>query len=359
MRLTLLKSNKSIVGFDDRPFLLIGIPVIALMVEIILFGADIFSDDKASPLVCYGVSLYYTFFFWIAFRQAFVYLTRKMPGDHEVRKRQIFTSLLGILGFFVLDLVLSGFLVLIADPLAADKESPNFVVKSITSLVFTLLIMSFYESLYLAVKIGKHALEKEKLLRENTLSQLAGLRAQINPHFLFNSLNTLSQLIYEDAQKAEQYVLKMAMVYRHMLDESGETLTLLSQELKYIGAYQFLLNERFGDAIQFVEEIPQDALLRYVVPLGLQIVIENCVKHNAATADQPLTIHMYISNQGDYLCVDNNILPKPGIIDSPGLGLKNIQRRYAFFTTQPVTTHQEGGKFKVCLPLLVSKEIVK
>lgn len=359
MSITLLPSNKPIVGFDDRPFLLIGIPVIALMVEIILFGADIFSDARAAPLVCYGVSLYYTFFFWIAFRQVYVYLIRKMPEDHEVRKRQITTSLLGILGFFVLDLLLTGFLALIADPLTADKESPNFVVKTITSLVFTLLIMSFYESLYLAVKIGKHALEKEKLLRENTLSQLAGLRAQINPHFLFNSLNTLSQLIYEDAQKAEQYVVKMAMVYRHMLDESGETLTPLSQELKYIGAYQFLLKERFGEAIQFVDEIPEAARSRYVVPLALQIVLENCVKHNAATPDRPLTIRIYISNHGDCLCVDNNVLPKPAIIDSPGLGLKNIQRRYAFFTAQPVTTHQEGGVFTVCLPLLVSKEIVK
>nr|HRD08464.1 histidine kinase [Saprospiraceae bacterium] len=165
--------------------------------------------------------------------------------------------------------------------------------------------------------------------------------------------------IYEDTQKAEQYVLKMAMVYRHMLDESGETLTLLSQELKYIGAYQFLLKERFGDAIQFVEDIPQEVRSRFVVPLGLQIVLENCVKHNAATAEQPLTIHMYISKQGDCLCVDNNILPKPAIIDSPGLGLKNIQRRYAFFTTQPVTIHEDGVKFTVCLPLLVSKEIVK
>ena len=359
MHLSLFKSNKPTVGFDDRPFLLIGIPVIALMIEIILFGADIFSDAKSSPLVCYGVSLYYTFFFWIAFRQVYVYLIRKMPEDHEVRKRQIFTSLLGILGFFILDLVLSGFLTLIADPLTGGKESPNFVVKSITSLVFTLLIMSFYESLYLAVKVGKHALEKEKLLRDNTLSQLAGLRAQINPHFLFNSLNTLSQLIYEDAQKAEQYVLKMAMVYRHMLDESGETLTLLSQELKYIGAYQFLLKERFGDALRFVENLSEVAKNRYVVPLSLQIVLENCVKHNAATTDQPLIIRIYISNQGDYICIENNILPKPGIIDSPGLGLKNIQRRYAFFTTQPVAIHEDGVKFTVCLPLLVSKEIVK
>ena len=145
MRLTLLKSNKvhrRVLTTD--PSCWSAYPSLPWWWRSFFFGQNIFSDARAAPLVCYGVSLYYTFFFWIAFRQVYVYLIRKMPEDHEVRKRRNLHLAVGHTRFLYSDLVLSGF----PDPHCRspyrDKESPNFVVNSFTSLVFfTLLIMSF------------------------------------------------------------------------------------------------------------------------------------------------------------------------------------------------------------------------
>lgn len=350
--MNIFKSKKDIIGFDDRWLVLIGIPIVALIVDVMLYGSNLINPDLEMLKLCYPVGLYFTAMLWLSFREMLCILIRKFPSDMDVRKRQLISIFAIILGFFVLDFILSTFLMILANNSRIHIIEPNFILKTIASLIFSFLIFGIYEGIYLTSRLGKNLLEKEKLIKENVMSQLSGLRSQINPHFLFNSLNTLSTLVHEDAQRADQFVAKLAKVYRYMLDTNEDTLVTLEDELGYLEAYRHLLKERFGDNLIFTEEIHPSILKKYIVPLSLQITFENCVKHNVATKTQPLTISLHTSANHERICIRNNKQKMNFNTPSTGVGLENIKQRYIYFSDKKVIIKDEKDYFQVCLPLL-------
>lgn len=174
------------------------------------------------------------------------------------------------------------------------------------------------------------------LQKENLQSQFEVLKQQVNPHFLFNSLNVLTSLIKLDPDLAERFSEQLSKVYRYVLENKDFELVDLNTELSFLDAYIFLLNIRFVDKLKVTIDIPPQRRNDQIIPLAMQLLIENAIKHNIMTKTDPLQIDIFIDSE-HYLNIVNNLQERPSQLVSTGVGLKNIQNRYLLLNnTQPV-----------------------
>jgi LytS/YehU family sensor histidine kinase len=192
--------------------------------------------------------------------------------------------------------------------------------------------------------------EKEKMKRETISAELNALKTQVNPHFLFNNLNTLASLIPEDPKVAVDFVQQLSKLYRHILEVKDEPVIALREELDVMKAYAFLLQTRFGNNLDVSIDVPNEKLDKKIVPLSLQILMENAIKHNVVSSDRPLKVEVAASN--GKLVVRNNLQKKNQINESTGIGLENIRNRYRLFGNGAVEVVDNGYSFTVSIPLL-------
>ncbi|WP_128543545.1 sensor histidine kinase [Larkinella soli] len=195
-------------------------------------------------------------------------------------------------------------------------------------------------------------LSVQQLRQEMSEVQMRALQAQLNPHFLFNSLNSLSSLITDEPRKAEQFVDEMASVYRYLLQNNDNELTTLSRELTFIHSYYHLLQTRYGRGIGLEIDVDELYLNYRLPPLTLQLLLENAVKHNIVSGDQPLKIRISTSGQG-WLTVRNNLQRKPlDRVKSTKKGLLNILTKYQLLGMPAPTFQETAEDFVVSLPLI-------
>lgn len=195
----------------------------------------------------------------------------------------------------------------------------------------------------------KAELEKEALKREHLSSQFETLKSQVNPHFLFNSLNALSTLVYKDQDLAAQFIQQLSKVYRHVLDTQHKEVVPLSVERKALEAYIFLVKIRFGENLITNLDLPISNDYK-IAPLALQMLVENAIKHNIVSKSKPLTIDIFIENE--MVVVSNNLQIKNSIVDSSGIGLTNIQARYQYIAKKEIIIEKTATRFVVKIPLL-------
>ncbi len=194
--------------------------------------------------------------------------------------------------------------------------------------------------------------ESEKLGAAYKQSQLNALRSQVNPHFLFNSLNTLSSLIEEDEEKAEAFLNEMSKVYNYMLRSDNEQLVPLQNELKFLKSYAYLLNERFGEALQFTSDIKEDDKNRLIAPLMLQVITENAFSQNIISKNSPLIIRLK-SKDDEQLCVSHNIQPKLISKDiDMEQGLDTMIQKYQLMGEDLTVKDDTDGRRYICIPLI-------
>lgn len=189
--------------------------------------------------------------------------------------------------------------------------------------------------------------EAEKFKREKLLYQYEMLRNQVNPHFLFNNLSVLSNLVHKDADLAENFINKFSKVYRYVLDSRMKETVSIAEEVKHLEDYLFLMKIRFGDGFNF--ELKLDQNVGQVVPMTLQMLAENVFKHNATSPTNP--VWLSVKNEHDYIAMTNNKIPRKQIEES-GIGLKNIKERYAYLTEKQVIVIDEPDLFTVKIPLI-------
>lgn len=188
------------------------------------------------------------------------------------------------------------------------------------------------------------------LQKENAVLRYRQLKSQINPHFLFNSLNALVSLINNDRDLAVQYTKKLSAVYRYVLTQDQQDTVTVRDEAGFIGNYSDILRTRFSQGLEFRFDIRPSDMDRAVPPMSLQLLVENAVKHNAVSSGQPLVIR--ISTDGEYLCVSNNINPRLSSSSGTGIGLENLSRKYAILAGRDITVMHDNNTFTVKLPLL-------
>jgi sensor histidine kinase YesM len=218
----------------------------------------------------------------------------------------------------------------------------------IYSVIITVVVSLFLHGRQFLLNWRKLELDAVKLRNENLISQYESLKSQMDPHFLFNSLNVLTNLVYENADQSARFIKQLSEVYRYVLDVRNQELVPLDMELKFTESYLYLQQIRFGHKLRVVNEL--GATQSYIPPLALQMLVENAIKHNVIAEAQPLTIRLYA--HGDRMVVENNIQQKMIMEDSTGIGLQNIGKRYRFLTGCDITVKDTDGQFRVSLPIV-------
>ena len=230
-----------------------------------------------------------------------------------------------------------------------DDKSIKFTNHVITIVLVTIVDL-ILESRYYLYRWHDAAVEAERLQKENSISQLETLRTQVNPHFLFNSLNALQSLIEIDQQKAKQFVQELSKVYRYVIDHKDDIVVELSEELNFIGSYIFLHKIRFGNNLIYDTNIDAGAMKKFIPPLTLQLLVENAVKHNIISADKPL--HIAINSANGTLEVKNNLQPRLEKTGSTGMGLQNLRERYHLIYDLTPEFTISGGNYIARVPLI-------
>lgn len=339
--------KRELLGFNDFWFIVVGAPVIAFLMPLLFFEVTL-NQGLVAYLPTWGISLLYTLAFWLPIRWVILELRCKFRSADSTAKRIILSFLSIVTIFFVVKFIMS-YVELCLGPLHKYDKATEFDY-DVASFTIIALVTAFYESIFFYARWKEALLETVQLKRANIESQLEGLKSQVNPHFLFNSLNTLTYIIPEDPDRAVHFVRQLSKVYRYILEIREKQLIPLAEELNFMKSYLFLVKERFGDNICIRKTIPDEYLQDQIVPLSLQILMENCVKHNIISRQHPLEIDVYIENQ--YLIIRNTLQPKHQEIASTRIGLQNIRNRYAFFTNAEVLIDDTNGYFQVSLPLI-------
>lgn len=221
-------------------------------------------------------------------------------------------------------------------------------------VVINIFLTFLNEGVYRFERYRTTILETEKLKRVHMHSQLLGLKSQMNPHFLFNSLNTLSSLINEDPDKAEDFLDHMSKVYRYLLRNNEEQLVLIETELAFIRSYFYLLRARYSEGLMIRIDVPHDVKQMMVPPLTLQMLIEHTMALNSLSRSNPLNISIYVENE--MLVVQHNLQPKMNPTDNCCEVLDNISNKFKLICQKDIQIEKHGNQRFVYLPLIPCKE---
>lgn len=194
-------------------------------------------------------------------------------------------------------------------------------------------------------------LEAEELKRAHAQAQLQAIRNQVNPHFLFNNLNVLATLIMQERREANTFIEEFSIVYRHVLNSQQRELVTVGEELEFMEHYLFLLSHRFPRSIRVDIRIETAYRAFLIVPMALQMLVENAIKHNIVSADRPLEIDIYVDGE-ERLVVSNILQLRKSVDRSTRIGLNNIDQRYRLISQKTITVSASDVHFSVMLPLI-------
>ncbi len=222
---------------------------------------------------------------------------------------------------------------------------------SLIILVAVFFLVNLYETVFLIRDLANDRVTQEQLERAKAEAELEALKNQIDPHFIFNSLNTLSHLIDDKPEKARLFNDNLADVYRYILQNKARDLVLLREELNFLKSYFLLLKIRFENAVQMEISIPEEMMDQCLLPpISLQILAENAIKHNEFSESTPLLLTIEMNNEA--LLIHNKIRKKTLHRSSSKIGLQNLKERYKLITNQEISISEEGDKFEIILPVL-------
>jgi two-component system, LytTR family, sensor kinase len=287
-----------------------------------------------------------TFLIWIGSRNISIYCLKRI---------HIFTYPIRIIVILTFLLMVYSSLIIVAELRFVEKfyhltiERSVKIADIITSILITLFITTIHTTYYFFINWKENMLKAEKLEKDNLEAQYETLKNQVNPHFLFNSLNGLLSLV-EDKPIAVQYIQSLSEFLRYMLQTREKELVLLSDELLLVKQYLFIQENRFAGKLVVKLDIPLEFHQMFIAPLALQMLVENCIKHNVISNEKPLFIRIYV-NDNNYLVVENN-LQKKEVENSTGMGLENIVKRYKYLTEKSIEIIEERNIFKAAIPLL-------
>ncbi len=335
----------------------VGIVLFIINLAFSLFSGVPFKLNQKTVIV-FGYFQYYS----IALTAVNIFFFKYL-NKIEWKKYLKYRIIIGIVGGIVLTMV-SVFLLRMFQRVGVDELSfDEFYFKEVnngayylTSLLITVTISILFHAVYLYRELQKKKVTEQKIIAGTASAQFDALKNQLDPHFLFNSLNVLTSLIDENPDAAQKFTTSLSKVYRYVLEQKNKELISVDEELKFAKTYIRLLKMRFEDSIIF--EIPEKATNSEakVVPLSLQLLLENAVKHNIVNTLNPLRIKIYES--GGNLIVENNLQVKKVLKKGSGVGLVNIQQRYSLLTKRKVNINKTTSTFIVELPMLTKQSSI-
>lgn len=320
----------------------------------------VFNDEKTLEnfAITLLVSTMYSFVLGLGNGIINDFLNRKFPWSETTRTRAII-SIISILIANTILVYFCNYMNFVVIQKATTSEqffSSKYNVSNWFMINIALLISAFLHAkgfMEELRKTSKKEVVEQKLIAKSANAQFESLKNQLDPHFLFNSLNVLSSLIDENPKQAQKFTASMSKIYRYVLEQKDKELVTVEDELEFAKTYCELLKTRFEDSVDFDFDVKKEDYRRFVVPLSLQLLLENCIKHNFATSSKPLIIKIFSEN--DTLCIENNLQVREQIKESSGIGLANIVQRYSLLTKRNVFIEKSEDYFKVKLPVLSSK----
>ena len=334
--------------------LIISLGFHAIMMLSFFFGNTLFSSELVKAMnpqhFHIGRFLFFTTASFIIVFLILIYNRKVLSYSYKNKYNELIVIILGSL---IITAVFSIGFVYTRAALSPQHPDPEFMykimrdslVRDLTMAVVVLLVVQLLRSQYYQKTI---AVENEALRSENILTRFEALKSQLDPHFLFNSLKTLQSLITLDTEKAENYLQQLSSVLRYTL-QNKEVLSL-EEELRCVRAYCEMMQIRYGENLKFEFQIDEKYNDYYVLPLSLQSLIENSVKHNVITSKQPLTVTLATAD--DCVSVSNPIQAKTQPEESNGIGLVNLTERYRLKWNKEVEITNDGSTFCVKLPLI-------
>lgn len=332
----------------DKVLMAILMPPCAIVMNLMVYGSRYFHSIKEFLIPTF-VTLPIMMTSWMLQTSVGHYFFKRMPHVKDSFQRIItyvsINSLINALTVSLAFFVFSYFHIL-----SYTFNMQGWLWCLLAGIICCIVIHAFYETTAFVERTTASELEAERLKKEQLQTQFNSLKGQLSPHFLFNSLNSLSSLIATHPDKAETYVEEMSRVYRYLLRSNEEQLFTLQKEIEFIESYNHLLKTRFGNG--FIPEIKvHENMKAYLLPpMTLQLLVENAVKHNIADPDTPLHLKIYTADEK--LIVSNNLQKKMKSVNSEGVGLSNIISKYKLLGQPDVEIKETAATFTVTLPLI-------
>ena len=323
----------------------IGIPLVSFTIALIEYFSNTFYHSQ-SFLICWIIATGFTFIIWQCCLFILLKSRNYFPEFSQTSKRLIFQACAVIIFLTIFTVVLQYLMMLFF-----KQDSLMLLHAFVQNMVPTTIILLIYESVYFYNSWKTYILKTENLIHENVKSQLDALKSQLDPHFLFNSLNTLASLVGEKNVPAQKFLEQLADVYRYVLLNREKNIVSMKDEMNFLDAYIYLNKIRFRENIQVEKNISEATMQKHIAPLSLQLLMENALKHNAATRQSPLKIFISDTTDG-YIVMENNIQEKKTLEKSTRLGLQNIVNRYKLLSNKEVMITTTDGNFAVKIPLL-------
>jgi sensor histidine kinase YesM len=306
--------------------------------------------------ITYGYTVMYSTGLWFTNGYVVEWLNRRYTWTTQPLRRLLLTLAVSLGGSVLVIVLMNAVLLQLLHKPLERLWSADMYWQILVPLIITVIISLFNHSRAFFLQWREAAVRAERLEKETAVARLDSLRRQVDPHFLFNSLNALTSLIEDhDPARATRFVRQLAQVYRYVLDSQEQEVVPLREEMRFVESYVYLQQTRLGEGLQVDISLPPaadlDALL--VPPLAVQLLLENALKHNATSQRDPLRLSLTLDVAARQLVV-RNALRYRRVPDgeSTGLGLANLQARYQFLSGQPVLIEKTDTEFVVTLPLL-------
>jgi len=336
------------LGFDDKWFAIIGILLLGLS-AVYVFNVAVVQFTTIELIITFVASLFFSSCDWLINRFILIRLRKMYPSLKDSVKRVTFLFICTLITVILVDFLGVNLISLLAENVSYDFQER---ARSLVVIVFlTIMIMAIYEAIYFFVLLKKSVREEEQAKQAIIQAELDTLRNQAQPHFFFNTLNTLRDIIDQSPKEdAKQFVDKLSDIYRFLLESGNTNLISLKAELNFAKAYIHIQSERFGENLKLNWNIPKTLEDKVIAPMSLQLLLENAIKHNVISRAKPLEIKVDIAD--DSIVVTNKIQKKSTQLPSTKMGLKNIEKRYALISDRSVEIVNDGNQFSVALPLL-------
>ncbi len=336
-----------------KAFLVGGIVFLfSFLIRFASLGTTIFNKDL---YIFFLYCMFYTVTLYIVNSALFQFLDKIFEGENRFSGRRIF---IGFVSSFFISLFVIFLLRIFTQVIIerrslisffSNEDASNYVESSVMTFIVLLAVhaLHFYK-LYQENKVIE-----QKIIAGTANAKFESLKNQIDPHFLFNSLNVLSSLIEENPDNAQRFTTSLSKIYRYVLEQKDKELVSVEDELSFAKTYMNLLKMRFENSLFY--ELPTESINpeAKVVPLSLQLLLENTVKHNVVSEQKPLHIRIFIDR--DYLAIQNDLQKKEVLQDRQGVGLQNIVNRYGIITDRKVKVQEDEKNFTVRIPILTKQ----
>ena len=330
---------------------------INIIVSLFIFLIDAGEKTFERYSITFLISGMYTFFIGLGNGFLNDYLDSKFSWTDETRKRTI-AAIVGTLVMNIALVYICNYLNFIViqgkNPEKFFNGEMNFINWFFINFAIMISAIGHARGFMAAWKNStKKEVVEQKLIAKSANAQFESLKNQLDPHFLFNSLNVLDSLIEENPVQAQRFTNSMSKIYRYVLEQKDKELVSVEEEIDFAKTYCELLKTRFEDAVTFDFNISEEDKKGFVVPLSLQLLLENSIKHNFATSSKPLNIKIF-TEKGN-LIIENNLQTRELPNTSTGVGLANIVSRYNLLTERNVFVEKSEAFFRVKLPILTEK----